>query len=298
MKARADVWTTLAYPFGSEMAWDSTGQEEVYAWTKHFGDAAKARVTLDAILGYMPTLPHWGYNGSARRYWDFLYAGKIAPHRAPAAPLRVRAQRHSGARRLPRRSPTICTCCASATAGRWARWRTSTRRASRRRRSTRSPTRCGRTRYSGDYGQNFFGHALNAATYLVRDPRVRLAGVRRERRGGTRAGGTSSPLDAFRDARVPGAGWPLADARRREVRARGHRPGDGCCAGGACSRHPRDAGRAPPHRTACASVPDPRRGWPRDLPPGEDVRPRARRLRHPARPKRHAGGVAHPLTRR
>jgi hypothetical protein len=32
---------------------------------------------LNAILGYMPTLPHWGYNGSARRYWDFLYAGKL-----------------------------------------------------------------------------------------------------------------------------------------------------------------------------------------------------------------------------
>jgi len=30
-------------------------------------------VTLNAILGYTPTVPHWGYNGSARRYWDFLY---------------------------------------------------------------------------------------------------------------------------------------------------------------------------------------------------------------------------------
>jgi hypothetical protein len=77
MRKRADVWMKLAYPFGSEMPWDSTGQEEVYAWTKHFGDRAKAQVTLDAILAYMPTMPHWGYNGSARRYWDFLYAGKV-----------------------------------------------------------------------------------------------------------------------------------------------------------------------------------------------------------------------------
>lgn len=25
----------------------------------------------------MPTIPHWGYNGNARRYWDFLYGGKL-----------------------------------------------------------------------------------------------------------------------------------------------------------------------------------------------------------------------------
>jgi hypothetical protein len=24
----------------------------------------------------IPTIPSWGYNGNARRYWDFLYGGK------------------------------------------------------------------------------------------------------------------------------------------------------------------------------------------------------------------------------
>ena len=73
MKRRAEHWNSKAYPFGSEMAWDSTGQEEVYAWTNYFDYKDKARVSLDSILGYMPTLPHWGYNGNARRYWDFYY---------------------------------------------------------------------------------------------------------------------------------------------------------------------------------------------------------------------------------
>lgn len=77
MRKRTDVWVELAYPFGSEMPWDSTGQEEVYSWTNYFGFNEKANVTLNAILAYMPTVPHWGYNGSARRYWDFLYGGKI-----------------------------------------------------------------------------------------------------------------------------------------------------------------------------------------------------------------------------
>jgi len=76
MKERADHWRALQYPFGSEMPWDSTGQEEVYMWSDYFGYDEKALVTLKAILAYMPIMPHWAYNGNARRYWDFLYAGK------------------------------------------------------------------------------------------------------------------------------------------------------------------------------------------------------------------------------
>ena len=75
MKQRADRWNSEAYPFGSEMAWDSTGQEEIFAWTEFFGYKDKAGVALDSILGYMPAIPHWGYNGNARRYWDFIYGG-------------------------------------------------------------------------------------------------------------------------------------------------------------------------------------------------------------------------------
>ncbi len=75
MHARADRWKTEAYPFGSEMPWDSTGQEEVYGWSRYFHYDDKADVTLNAILAYDPVIPSWGYNGSARRYWDFIYGG-------------------------------------------------------------------------------------------------------------------------------------------------------------------------------------------------------------------------------
>ena len=34
MRYRANQWETEAVPFGSEMAWDSTGQEGVYYWTR------------------------------------------------------------------------------------------------------------------------------------------------------------------------------------------------------------------------------------------------------------------------
>lgn len=78
MKTRATHWASLNYPFGSEMPWDSTGQEEVYMWSRYFGFSDKALVTINAILAYMPTVPHWAYNGNARRYWDFLYGGKLS----------------------------------------------------------------------------------------------------------------------------------------------------------------------------------------------------------------------------
>jgi hypothetical protein len=85
MKSRANVWAGQRYPyvyssqisiqmlnlasFGSEQAWDSTGQEGVHAWSTYFNDTKTATNTLNSILGYQPTVPHWGYNGNARRYW-------------------------------------------------------------------------------------------------------------------------------------------------------------------------------------------------------------------------------------
>ncbi len=57
MRRRTERWKSQAYPFGSEMPWDSTGQEEVYAWTKYFGYQEKAEVTLNAIMGYDHAIP-------------------------------------------------------------------------------------------------------------------------------------------------------------------------------------------------------------------------------------------------
>ncbi|KAF2034548.1 hypothetical protein EK21DRAFT_97622 [Setomelanomma holmii] len=77
MQYRAERWETEAVPFGSEMAWDSTGQEGVYYWTKHFNLPTTPAKALNSILAYMPTVAHWGWNGNARRYWDFVYGAKI-----------------------------------------------------------------------------------------------------------------------------------------------------------------------------------------------------------------------------
>ena len=168
MKKRTEVWDRLSYPFGSEMPWDSTGQEEVYDWTKYFGDKQKAEVTLNAILGYMPAIPHWGYNGSARRYWDFVYAAKVR---------RIERQlQHygSGLNAIPvlseyRDHPGDLYLLRIGFAGQMGAIANIDQEGFGSAAFHSFPDMLKPDPLSGDYAQNFLGHALNPATYLVND---------------------------------------------------------------------------------------------------------------------------------
>ena len=169
MRARADVWRSLGYPFGSEMPWDSTGQEEVYAWCRYFGFDEKALVTLNAILAYMPTVPHWGYNGSARRYWDFMYAGKLRG---------VERQLHhygSALNAIPvlseyRSGPEDLYLLRVGHAGMMGGIANVTRDGFGPSAFHAYPSILRIDGYSGDYGPGFFGHAVGTGTYVVNDP--------------------------------------------------------------------------------------------------------------------------------
>jgi len=168
MRARAEVWQKLAFPFGSEMPWDSTGQEEVYAWTRYFGMDDKAQVTLDAIKGYMPTIPSWGYNGSARRYWDFLYGGKYE---------RLERQLHhygSGINAIPvldayRRDPGDLYLLRVGYGGTMGAISGIDQEGFASAAFHSYPDMMQFDPYSGDYGPNFFGHAWSTGTYLTKD---------------------------------------------------------------------------------------------------------------------------------
>lgn len=171
MRARADHWRSLSYPYGSEMPWDSTGQEEVYAWSKYFGYEDKARVTVNAILGYMPTLPHWGYNGSARRYWDFQYAGKLR---------RVERQLHhygSALNAIPvlaeyRERPDDLYLLRVGYGGLLGSIANVTREGFGPSAFHAYPSTLRIDGYSGDYGPGFFGHAVATGVYLARHPEL------------------------------------------------------------------------------------------------------------------------------
>jgi Family of unknown function (DUF5695) len=196
MRKRADIWRDKAYPFGSEMPWDSTGQEEVYAWMRYFGFRNKAEVTLNAILGYDPTIPNWGYNGSARRYWDFIYAGETRRLERQlhhygssinALPLLAEYRRHPNDFYLLRvgyggitgpltniDQEGFASCAFHA-----------------------FPDMLKFDSYSGDYGTNFFGVAMAEATYIVDHPEfgwLAFGGNLRAKGGRVEV----TPLDAFR----------------------------------------------------------------------------------------------------
>jgi hypothetical protein len=169
MRARTDRWRKEAYPFGSEMPWDSTGQEEVYAWTKYFGYQDKAEVTLNAILGYDPAIPHWGYNGSARRYWDFIFAAKDR---------RLERQLHhygSGLNAIPvlseyREHPDDFYLLRVGYGGTMGALTDIDQEGFASAAFHGFPDMLKPDPLSGDYGPNFFGHAWNTATYIVDHP--------------------------------------------------------------------------------------------------------------------------------
>lgn len=175
MKERADLWESLSYPFGSEMPWDSTGQEEVYGWSKYFGYDQKAMVTLNAILAYMPTVPHWGYNGSARRYWDFQFAGKLS---------RIERQLHhygSALNAIPvlsefRENPDDLYLLRVGHAGAMGALANITQEGFAPAAFHSFPSTLRIDGINGDYGPGFFGYSVNTGTYVVNDEEFGLLG--------------------------------------------------------------------------------------------------------------------------
>jgi hypothetical protein len=169
MKGRADHWKTLPYPFGSEMAWDSTGQPEVYAWMRYFGYQPQADATREVILAYDPTIPHWGYNGNARRYWDFLYGGKLP---------RIERQIHhygSTLNAVPlfdafRANPSDSHLLRVAYGGLLGGVTNIDQQGFSSAAFHSYPDKMEWDAYTGDYGMGFFGHAYATGTYLVNDP--------------------------------------------------------------------------------------------------------------------------------
>jgi hypothetical protein len=197
MRKRAEHWSSEEYPFGSEMPWDSTGQEEVYAWTKYFGYNEKADVTLNAILGYDPAIPSWGYNGSARRYWDFIYGGKYQ---------RLERQLHhygSGINAVPllsayREHPDNLYLLRVGYGGTMGELSNIDEEGFASAAFHAFPDKLAFDPYSGDYGSGFWGFAKNTATYLVDDPALgwlAFGGNVLERDGKIEV----TPLDAFRN---------------------------------------------------------------------------------------------------
>jgi hypothetical protein len=169
MKSRADIWNSLDYPFGSEMPWDSTGQEEVYLWCKHFGLDDKADVTLNAVKAYMPSLPSWGYHGNGRRYFDSAVYGKWR--------LIARESHHYGSslNAIPllhdyRRNPDDFHQLQAGYGGTMGILANIDSNGFGTMCFIADPERMAPEPYSSDFGCAFYGYAYNAASYMVFHP--------------------------------------------------------------------------------------------------------------------------------
>ncbi|MGF7229906.1 DUF5695 domain-containing protein [Arachidicoccus sp.] len=169
MRKRAIHWRSLAFPFGSEMPWDSTGQEEVFAWSLYFGFYDKALSTIDAIMGYMPAIPSWAYNGNARRYWDFIYAGKLQ---------RIERMVHhygSELNAIPvltwyRLHPEDFYLLRIGYGGLLGGISNIEKDGFAPLAFHAFPGSLKEDGFSGDYGSGFFGYAINSATYIIKHP--------------------------------------------------------------------------------------------------------------------------------
>ncbi|KAK0646875.1 hypothetical protein B0T16DRAFT_328617 [Cercophora newfieldiana] len=196
MRGRARRWDGMAVPFGSEMAWDSTGQEGVWFWSRYFGYTATATKALNTVLGYTPTVPHWGWNGNARRYWDNVYGGKLR---------RIERQIHHYGSALNalvllsafRNDPTDLHLLRVGYGGMMAPLSNINKEGFASASFHSWPDTLQWDAYSGDYGPGFVGLALGSSTYLVDDPEM---GGLVAYGGDLRAGGvvTVQTRDAFR----------------------------------------------------------------------------------------------------
>ncbi|KAF2162035.1 hypothetical protein M409DRAFT_69277 [Zasmidium cellare ATCC 36951] len=153
MKARQHVWSTQSSPFGSEMAWDSTGQEPIYSWSRYFNDTATIDKTLNSIRGYMPTIRqiermihHYGSGANSVPLLDSYKYNKEPSSAAALYDLRVGYGGHMGTLSNVNQDGFAATAFHS------------------------MPDLLKWDGYSGDYGPNYMGHIHGACSFLVQHP--------------------------------------------------------------------------------------------------------------------------------
>ncbi|KAF7525950.1 hypothetical protein PCG10_004458 [Penicillium crustosum] len=135
MKLRAEAWDTQDVPFGSEMAWDSTGQEGVYYWSNYGGKLQRIERMIHhygSSLNSLPLLSHFRQNPTDIHLLRVGYGGLTGP----LSNIRQDGSMYNAFHSFP-------------------------------------DTLQGDD-YSGDYGPNFLGMMLGSAVYIVDDPDVGL----------------------------------------------------------------------------------------------------------------------------
>ncbi|HET9131720.1 MAG TPA: DUF5695 domain-containing protein, partial [Terriglobia bacterium] len=120
--------------------------------------------------GFMPSIPHWGYNGNARRFWDFFYGA------APGGTSERQLHHYgSGLNAIPvlsafRSTPDDAYLLRVGYGGAMGGLSNIDQDGFAGTAFHSFPQNMRWDTYSGDYGPNFFGVAVNAGTYVVNLP--------------------------------------------------------------------------------------------------------------------------------
>ena len=177
MQGRQKRWASQRFPYGSEFAFDTTGQEEVVVWNMWYGDQLAAKATVDHILSYMRSNPTWAYNGGARAA-DSGNNGKWYVASGSGKPDRGQMHYRSGLNMIPllewyRQHPEKSFFLLEVAMGAISGQMTNIDKRGATSMFYHSyPWIMDFDPHSGDYGLGFFGNALEAGAYYVEHPRL------------------------------------------------------------------------------------------------------------------------------
>jgi hypothetical protein len=182
MLTRAKAFAEKEYPYGSEFAFDTTGQEEVVLWLLHFAknDSSFVRAanrTVNHILSYMRSSATFAYHGGTRSWGDLGNNGKWMVSSGTTANFETRGNFHyrSGLNSIPllewyRAYPDDGVLLMEIALGAQAGTLTSINEDGAPSMMLHMlPHVLDFDPHSGDYGLGFFGHTIQAGAYFVND---------------------------------------------------------------------------------------------------------------------------------
>ena len=177
MQRRQQQWEKEAHPYGSEFAFDTTGQEEVVVWNLYFGNETAAKHVVDHILSYMRSAPTWAYNGGTRSWGDAGNNGKYLPTFGTGNSCRGNMHYRSGLNMIPliewyRTHPDELFLLEIAMGSLGGQMGNIDEDGATSMMWHAVPYVMDYDPHSGDYGLGFFGNSLENGLYYVVDPNL------------------------------------------------------------------------------------------------------------------------------
>ena len=196
------------YPYGSEFAFDTTGQEAVVVWLLHFANATNsfatsAKATVDHILSYMRSSPTWAYNGGSRSWGDLGNNGKWQATAGANFETRGNFHYRSGLNAIPllewyRRNPDDFFVLQPALGAHAGQMNNIDERGAPGMMMHMEPHILDFDPHSGDFGLGFFGCSVEAAAYYVEHPQHGALCYLCNLRAGTDGEVAIAPVDLYK----------------------------------------------------------------------------------------------------